>query len=190
VGDQRLGAVGVAPRDVLHGAVGGRVDAVRAGLDELGEVAGRVVLDRVVDLAGPRAALLHGDQPGAGAAAAVVRAHVLVEREAPLDQRAAPVPGVADDVGEVLVVLVGDPGAARVLGAELAHRRMLVVHLDADARVAEVPVPGDAAEERVVAQRRVGEDRPADLPVVAVVPVVHMHLGGDAGGPERGGDLG
>src|SRR5699024_146718 len=103
-----------------------------------------------------------GDQAGAGAAAAVVRAHVLVEREAPLDLGAAPVAGVADQVAHVLVVLVADPGAAGVLGVELPHRRILVVHLGADRVLTGVVVPGDAGRQRVVAQRRVTDDAGAE----------------------------
>ena len=96
--------------------------------------------------------LLDGDETGAGAAATVVGTHVLVQGQTPLDQAAAPVAGVVHDVGEVLVVLVADPCAARVLGAVLAHVGELVVHLGANRWVAEVAVPRDAAE-------RPGEDR-------------------------------
>src|SRR5205807_1213270 len=124
VGHQRLGAVRVEPGDVLHVAGLVRVDPVRARLHELGQLAHVVVLDGVVDLAA--AVVVHGDQPGAGAATAVVRSHALVDREAPLHHRLTPVAGVVDDVVHVLVLLVGNPGAAGVLGVELTDARVLV----------------------------------------------------------------
>ena len=52
------------------------------------------------------------------------------------------------------------------------HGRVLVVHLRADRRVAAVAVPGDAAEQRVVADRRVVQQPAPHAGVVAVVPVV------------------
>ena len=56
--------------------------------------------------------------------------------------------------------------------------------------VAAVAVPGDAAEERVVAQRGVGQRDRAEVVVVAPVAVEDQHLGGDArrrGTPGTGG---
>ena len=184
VGDQGLRAVRVAPGHVGHGGAGGGGDAGGAGPDVLREVAHRVVLDRVVDLPVPAVPVVHGDQPVAGAAAAVVRAAVLVHGQRPLGHRLRPVAGVVDDVEHVLALLVGDPRAARVLGLEGVQPRVLVVHRGLLGDVTAVAVPGDPAEVRVAADRRV-VDRRGGVRVVGVpVPVVRQHLGGEPRGLE------
>ena len=74
VGDQRLGAVGVAPGDVRHGAVGGGVDAVARRASRTWSGGPSCSTRRCSRPGRAAVAVVHGDQSGAGAAAAVVRA--------------------------------------------------------------------------------------------------------------------
>ena len=146
---------------------------------------GGVVLDRVVDLARTCSTLLHRDQAGAHVASTVVRAVILIERQAPLDQAAAVVTGVVDDVAEIFVVLVADPRAARVLGAELPNVGEVVVDGGPGVRFAPVPVPRDPAEQRVGAYTGVLQQVLAQGPVVAVVEVLDHHLGRETSRTQR-----
>jgi hypothetical protein len=140
VDDDRLRAVRVekARADDARGVAG--EDAARIGEDEAAEVAQRVELDRV----GHLAVGVHGDERRAGAAAARMRAAVVVERDPPFHEGAARAAHHVDDLLEVLLHLVGHPRAARVLGLVVAALREGIVEREHRARAAAVAVPRGA----------------------------------------------
>ena len=139
------GSGGVAERvDKRRADQSGRVvgpHADRPGQHELTEMSQSVIVDVVSDRTGSR---VDRNQPAAIAAAAEVRPAVLVERQAPLDERAAPVAHGVNDHFEVSAHLVTDPGSPGGLRDVLSKLGIKIAHGGHGAGRAFVPVPGDA----------------------------------------------
>ncbi len=154
---------------------------MRAGQDELAEVAERVVVDRVGDASGPG---VDRHERAARPAAPRVRAALLVEREAPLDEAPRRASHRQRDRLEVREELVRDPRAARDLRDVVALARIPAVERRHRARPAAVPMPRGSGDPIRGGERRVGEDR---LGVVGPIPVVIVdeQLRGDAVRLER-----
>ena len=78
----------------------------------------------------------------------MLRPAILIERQPPFHERAAPAAHHVDDFLEVGADLIAHPRAARVLCLVLPELRVLVVQRQHRARGAAVAVPGDAGHPR------------------------------------------
>src|SRR5258708_21982481 len=112
ISDKSLRTVRVYKRRAYDTRCVTRIHSDSPGEHELTEVAQCVVIDVVRDRAG---ALVHSNQSRASAAAARVRASVLIHGQPPVDDLTAPLPhGLCDGLA-IRLNLIGDPGSARCL---------------------------------------------------------------------------